>query len=179
MTKKKRKEKSAANRIYARQENTTHRCSTLPYAKSRASEPTNRVLRIRDKDGRDRQRAHASKQVSANGTIGKKHTIVQSLGESKGSRLRVSPVIYRGLERPINQASEPTNAKEPDLDQRPVRLVRTRPTIIFGQETSIAYCAQRACACDHFTCRLLVLCSDLERVDLTGSHAPSGLGAWI
>lgn len=33
------KKKSTTDKIYARQENTTHRCSTLPYTESRASEP--------------------------------------------------------------------------------------------------------------------------------------------
>lgn len=38
-TKSREIKKSTTDRIYARQENTTHCCSTLPYTESRASEP--------------------------------------------------------------------------------------------------------------------------------------------
>lgn len=80
----------------------------------------------------------------------------------------MSPVIYRGGERPNGPASEPTNAKEPDLDRRPFRLARARRTIIFGEETSIGVPrTARICVRPLYKYRLLVFCADLERVDIT------------
>lgn len=66
------------------------------HTRSRVRANRKRISRIHTRQGQ--KTARAREQVSANDTI-EKNTIVQSLGESKGSRLRVSPVIYRGREQ--------------------------------------------------------------------------------